>query len=120
MALLHLARLEGEAGQSLGEVGHVLAGAAADLQHKARGRQYAGEHLEDRLLVALGGGGGFSLGHGVRVRRNWAPGHCADWRAGATRVLVPAAPGVTSYVHDPHILYAKTSLVGISMGRYHC
>ncbi len=43
----------------------VLAGAAADLEHHARGRQDAREHIEDRLLVALGGGGGFAEIHGM-------------------------------------------------------
>jgi DNA-binding beta-propeller fold protein YncE len=35
----------------------LLPGAAADLEHEAAWRQYAREHLEDRLLVVLGRGG---------------------------------------------------------------
>jgi hypothetical protein len=39
MALhVHLAGLEGQGRQSLGEVRHVLPGAAADLEHEAAGR----------------------------------------------------------------------------------
>jgi hypothetical protein len=57
MALhIHLAGLESEGGQSPREVRHVLPGAAADLEHEAAWRQYARKYLEDRLLVALGGG----------------------------------------------------------------
>jgi hypothetical protein len=39
-------------------VRHMLPGAAADLEHEAAWRQYAREDLENRLLVALGRGGG--------------------------------------------------------------
>src|SRR5262245_64864576 len=68
MALhVHLAGLESESGQSLGEVRHVLPGAAADLEHEAAWRQYTREHLEDRLLVTLGGGGGLACVHPAMV-----------------------------------------------------
>lgn len=57
---VHFAGLEGEVGQSLGEVRYVLPGTAADFEHEAARRQYGREHLEDWLFVALGGGGGLA------------------------------------------------------------
>jgi hypothetical protein len=61
MALhVHLAGLESEGRQSPGEVRHVLPGAAADLERDTAWRQYARKYREDRLLVALGGGGGLA------------------------------------------------------------
>jgi hypothetical protein len=84
MALhVHFARLEREGGQSLGEVRHVLPRAAADLEHEAAWRQYAREHLEDRLLVALGGGGGLACVHAAMV--------CKCTRSAPSRRTVSAA-----------------------------
>ena len=54
-----------------GEVHRVLAGAAADLQHLARVREVLAQHRQDRLAVALAGGGMGSGGH--RGRRGAGP-----------------------------------------------
>jgi hypothetical protein len=71
MALhVHLARLESEGGQSLGEVRHVLPRAAADLEHQSAWRQYPRKHLEDRLLIALGRGDDLTCVHVAMVGAN--------------------------------------------------
>ncbi len=69
MALhVYLAGLEIEGWQRLGKVRHVLPGAAANLEHEAAWRQYAGEHIEDRLLIALGGWGGLACVRSAALR----------------------------------------------------
>ena len=73
----------------------MLPGAAADLEHEAAWRQYAREHLEDRLLVALGGGGALTCVHAAMVcacaaRRPCAWGAREAARGGQRLAMVPA------------------------------
>ena len=42
--------------QGLGEGGDMLTGTGSDFQHPTLGRQHAGQHLQDRGLVAAGCG----------------------------------------------------------------